>query len=77
MALQYDLVEETIDFIGHSLALQRDDAYLSQPAINTVNKVKLYHDSLYRYDGLNSPYLYPRYGLGELPQVCFVLFQSA
>lgn len=23
---------------------------------------------LRRYEGLNSPYLYPRYGLGELPQ---------
>ena len=33
------------------------------------SQVKLYHDSLSRYEGLNSPYLYPRYGLGELPQV--------
>jgi hypothetical protein len=32
-------------------------------------KIKLYHDSLLRYDGLTSPYIYPRYGLGELPQV--------
>lgn len=34
-----------------------------------VLKIKLYHDSLFRYEGLTSPYLYPRYGLGELPQV--------
>lgn len=34
-----------------------------------VNKMKLYHESLFRYEGLKSPYLYPRYGLGELPQV--------
>jgi Rab GDP dissociation inhibitor len=34
-----------------------------------VEKIKLYHDSLLRYDGLTSPYIYPRYGLGELPQV--------
>jgi hypothetical protein len=34
-----------------------------------VLRIKLYHDSLFRYDGLTSPYLYPRYGLGELPQV--------
>lgn len=65
---QYDLNEDTTDFIGHSLALHRDDAYLSQPAISTVMRMKLYHDSLFRYDGLTSPYLYPRYGLGELPQ---------
>lgn len=57
------------EFIGHSLALHRDDAYLGQPALPTVMKIKLYHDSLFRYEGLNSPYLYPRYGLGELPQV--------
>lgn len=47
----------------------RDDAYLDQPALPTVEKIKLYHDSLLRYDGLTSPYIYPRYGLGELPQV--------
>ncbi|GAX81349.1 hypothetical protein CEUSTIGMA_g8780.t1 [Chlamydomonas eustigma] len=65
---EYGLNEETVEFVGHSLALHRDDAYLSQPALPTVMKIKLYHDSLSRYDGLNSPYLYPRYGLGELPQ---------
>jgi len=48
--------------------LHRDDAYLTLPALPTVMKIKLYHDSLSRYEGLNSPYLYPRYGLGELPQ---------
>lgn len=64
----FDLQEDTTDFIGHALALHRDDAYLSQPALPTVIKVKLYHESLFRYDGLKSPYLYPRYGLGELPQ---------
>ncbi|KXZ54169.1 hypothetical protein GPECTOR_5g266 [Gonium pectorale] len=64
----FDLSEDTQDFVGHALALHRDDAYLTQPALPTVLKVKLYHDSLSRYEGLNSPYLYPRYGLGELPQ---------
>lgn len=49
--------------------VNRDDAYLDQPALPTVEKIKLYHDSLLRYDGLTSPYIYPRYGLGELPQV--------
>ncbi|KAG2453118.1 hypothetical protein HYH02_002448 [Chlamydomonas schloesseri] len=64
----YDLTEDTQDFIGHALALHRDDAYLTQSALPTVLRIKLYHESLFRYEGLNSPYLYPRYGLGELPQ---------
>ncbi|EFJ43337.1 hypothetical protein VOLCADRAFT_83359 [Volvox carteri f. nagariensis] len=65
---QYDLSEDTQDFIGHALGLHRDDAYLTQPALATVLRIKLYHESLFRYEGLKSPYLYPRYGLGELPQ---------
>ncbi|KAJ9516885.1 hypothetical protein QJQ45_027321 [Haematococcus lacustris] len=65
---QYDLNEDTTDFIGHSIALHRDDSYLSQPAVLTIQKMKLYHESLFRYEGLAAPYLYPRYGLGELPQ---------
>lgn len=52
-----------------SLPPPRDDKYLNEPALPTVLKIKLYHDSLTRYDGLLSPYIYPRYGLGELPQV--------
>lgn len=31
-------------------------------------KIKLYYDSMMRYEGLKSPYIYPLYGLGELPQ---------
>jgi Rab GDP dissociation inhibitor len=65
----FGLDAQTIDFVGHALALHRDDAYLDQPALPTALKIKLYHDSLTRYDGLTSPYIYPRYGLGELPQV--------
>ena len=47
----------------------RDDGYLSQPAMDTVLKIKLYYESLTRFEGTTSPYIYPRYGLGELPQV--------
>lgn len=43
--------------------------YLDEAAVHTVRRIKLYHESLYRYQGLTSPYIYPRYGLGELPQV--------
>jgi RAB protein geranylgeranyltransferase component A len=35
-------------------------------AIDTINRTKLYVDSLRHYG--KSPYLYPIYGLGDLPQ---------
>nr|QBH73826.1 rab gdp-dissociation inhibitor [Liposcelis bostrychophila] len=63
---KFGLDKNTQDFTGHALALYRDDDYLLQPAILTVRRIKLYSDSLARYG--KSPYLYPMYGLGELPQ---------
>jgi Rab GDP dissociation inhibitor len=63
---KFSLEPDTIDFIGHALALYRDDAYLQQPAIDAVRKIRLYFESLARYS--KSPYIYPLYGLGELPQ---------
>lgn len=38
---KFKLEENTIDFIGHSLALFRDDAYLGQPALEMVKRVKV------------------------------------
>jgi len=63
---KFGLDKNTQDFTGHALALYRDDDYLTQPACQTITRIKLYSDSLARYG--KSPYLYPLYGLGELPQ---------
>nr|KJB17171.1 hypothetical protein B456_002G268400 [Gossypium raimondii] len=64
---KYGLDDNTVDFIGHALALHRDDRYLDEPALDTVKRMKLYAESLARFQG-GSPYIYPLYGLGELPQ---------
>ncbi|XP_059490979.1 rab GDP dissociation inhibitor alpha [Neocloeon triangulifer] len=63
---KFGLDPNTQDFTGHALALYRDDDYLNQPSLTTIRRIKLYSDSLARYG--KSPYLYPMYGLGELPQ---------
>ncbi|CAK0786781.1 Rab GDP dissociation inhibitor beta [Coccomyxa viridis] len=65
---EYGLDPMTVDFIGHAIALHRDDSYMSEPAWPTVQKIKMYYESLMRFEGTNSPYIYPLYGLGELPQ---------
>lgn len=62
----YGLQPTTIGFVGHALALYRDDAYMQKPALPTVQRIQLYATSLARHG--RSPYLYPLYGLGELPQ---------
>ncbi|KAL9414521.1 hypothetical protein AB3S75_042897 [Citrus x aurantiifolia] len=64
---KYGLEDDTIDFIGHALALHINDSYLEEPAMDFVKRIKLYAESLARFQG-GSPYIYPLYGLGELPQ---------
>uniref|UniRef100_A0A0D9WXJ7 Guanosine nucleotide diphosphate dissociation inhibitor n=1 Tax=Leersia perrieri TaxID=77586 RepID=A0A0D9WXJ7_9ORYZ len=59
---KYGLDDNTIDFIGHAVALHKEDNYLAEPAVDT-----LYAESVARFQG-GSPYIYPLYGLGELPQ---------
>merc|ERR1711991_458227 len=63
---KFGLCQETIDFIGHALALYKNDEYLKKPAKKCLDRMALYADSLSRYQ--KSPYIYPLYGLGELPQ---------
>ena len=46
---KYGLDDNTIDFIGHALALHSDDRYLAEPALDTVKRMKV---SLLRYHAL-------------------------
>jgi Rab GDP dissociation inhibitor len=63
---KFSLGEGVIDIVGHALALYRDETWLQEPAIVTIERIMLYFDSLSHYG--KSPYLYPIYGLGDLPQ---------
>jgi len=64
----FGLSPSTAYLVGHALALEPDSRHLDRPARETVLRCRLYRDSLLRFPGLGSPFLYPSYGLGELPQ---------
>lgn len=63
---KFGIEENTIDFLGHAVALHYQDTYLCEPAIDTIQKMQLYLESTNRYG--ESPFLYPIYGLGGLPE---------
>ncbi|ORY32159.1 GDP dissociation inhibitor [Naematelia encephala] len=63
---KFGLEAGTQDFIGHAMALWLDDDYITKPARPTIDRIILYTQSMARYG--KSPYIYPLYGLGELPQ---------
>lgn len=63
---KFGLEAGTQDFVGHAMALHLDDDYLKRPARDTYERILLYTSSMARYG--KSPYIYPMYGLGELPQ---------
>lgn len=62
----FRLENGTKDFIGHAMALWPNDDYLNEPARQTYERIILYVQSVAKYG--KSPYIYPLYGLGELPQ---------
>eukprot|EP01056_Protomagalhaensia_sp_Gyna25_P003975 Protomagalhaensia_sp_Gyna_25__3974@NODE_357_length_3750_cov_92_457289_g276_i0_p1_GENE_NODE_357_length_3750_cov_92_457289_g276_i0NODE_357_length_3750_cov_92_457289_g276_i0_p1_ORF_typecomplete_len463_score79_97GDI/PF00996_18/9_6e121Amino_oxidase/PF01593_24/1_8e07FAD_oxidored/PF12831_7/0_44FAD_oxidored/PF12831_7/23DAO/PF01266_24/0_24GMC_oxred_N/PF00732_19/0_037_NODE_357_length_3750_cov_92_457289_g276_i022493637 len=62
----YGLQENTIDFVGHAIALYTNDDYMMQPMGDTMDRLRLYMNSLVRYG--TSPFIYPMYGLGTLPE---------
>ena len=62
----FKLEDTTQQFTGHAIALQADDNYMNRPAKEVIELIKLYAYSVSRYG--NSPYIYPVYGLGGLPE---------
>lgn len=65
----YGLNEDSMEFIGHAIALNLDDSYLDRPPQETFDKIIKYVKSIICYENsMESPYLYPRYGLSEIAQ---------
>jgi len=64
----WKLDDNTSRFTGHAVALYPSDKYLddSTKTIECLKKIQLYAHSLARYE--TSPYIYPIYGLGGLPE---------
>jgi Rab GDP dissociation inhibitor len=65
---KFGLEATTQDFIGHAMALYQTDQYINEKGMadDATNRIRLYANSMARYG--KSPYIYPLYGLGELPQ---------
>ncbi|KAK6591144.1 rab GDI alpha [Cryptosporidium xiaoi] len=62
----FGLSSTTVDFIGHAIALYTNDDYINMPFGETLDKIRLYMQSFSRYG--KSPFIYPVYGLGGLPE---------
>ncbi|KAJ1918535.1 Rab GDP dissociation inhibitor alpha [Mycoemilia scoparia] len=63
---KYNLSGGVQEYIGHAMCLYLDDSYKNKPIRESYNRILLYVSSLGKYG--KSPYIYPLYGLGELPQ---------
>lgn len=66
LAKEYSLEKNTLDFIGHAVALYTNDSFLQRPALEVITKIQLYMDSVGRFG--ESPFIYPVYGLSGIPE---------
>ncbi|GAX13002.1 hypothetical protein FisN_2Hh489 [Fistulifera solaris] len=62
----FGLNADTQQFISHAMCLQLDEKHMDEPALPTVKALQTYMYSMTRYG--TSPYIYPLYGLGGLPE---------
>lgn len=66
---EYGLTEDSMELVGHGIALNLDDSYLDRHPKETFDKIITYVRSIICYENsMESPYLYPRYGLSEIAQ---------
>lgn len=62
----FGLADLTQEYLGHCVALEATEDYMTQPCGETLEKMVLYLYSVAKYG--SSPYIYPLYGLGGLPE---------
>lgn len=62
----FGLVPDSHQFISHAMCLELDETHMDRPALPTVMNLQTYMYSMKRYG--TSPYIYPIYGLGGLPE---------
>ena len=70
---QFGLEENTLDFIGHAIALYSDDNFLQNKSIDTIKKIKFYTENLLLIDDKNksvqyysTPFIYPIWGFQKI-----------
>lgn len=63
---KYGLDDQAKQFTGHAICLYPNDNYLKGTASDLIKRAQLYANSVARYG--NSPYIYPKWGLGGLPE---------
>jgi len=63
---EFGLLPDTHQFISHAMCLELDEDHMDKPALPTVKELQTYMYSMARYG--TSPYIYPVYGLGGLPE---------
>jgi Rab GDP dissociation inhibitor len=63
---KFGLEPNTVDFVGHAVALYTNDDFLDKKSRTTIEKMQLYFNSFGRYG--NSPFIYPVWGLSGLAE---------
>ena len=63
---KFGLEENTADFIGHAVALETTEEFMTKPTWKIMEELKLYQNSIGRYG--ESPFIYPVYGLSGLAE---------
>ena len=63
---KFGLSTNTVDFIGHAVALYTNDQFVKRQAMEVIKKCLLYMNSAGAYG--DSPFIYPIYGLAGIPE---------